>query len=131
MGSKEASRRPSPVKAQFASTATTWPLPNKDTSSHFKLVIKRRSGSKQQRQASEQSSLEPSERPKLEIAQLAFKEQPENISRGIVLKFNKLGENRQEVKKKAKHIPFTREKAKENHLHQVLNICVPSEEGKN
>jgi hypothetical protein len=30
--------------------------------------------------------LEPSERPKLEIAQLAFKEQPENISRGIVLK---------------------------------------------
>jgi hypothetical protein len=36
----------------------------------------------------------------------------QNTSKGIVLKFNKLSENKQEVKKKAKHIPFLREKAK-------------------
>lgn len=111
LGSKDASRRSSPVKGQFSSTAPNWVLPNKSSSSNFKLIIKKRSGSKQ-RNPSEQSSVEASERPKPEIAQLIFKEQPQNITKGIVLKFNKLNEHKQEVKKKAKHIPFLREKAK-------------------
>ena len=60
MGSKDASRRSSPVKGQYSTTAPNWGLPSKSSSSNFKLVIKKRSGSKQQRNVSDQSSVEAS-----------------------------------------------------------------------